>query len=68
MDGPESQRPKDWDCALLALDGAIQVLDLAEKDSDIPPAKAVFGSVGILLATIRVRLLLFGGDFLWVYT
>lgn len=64
----EPQRPKDWDCALVALDGAIQVLDLAEEDSNIPPAKAVFGSVGVLLVTIKVRLLLFSGDLLQVHT
>ena len=54
----------DLDRALLELDGAIQVLDLAEKGSNIPPAKVVFDLVGILLATIRVCLLLFSGDLL----
>jgi len=61
----EPQRPKDWDCALLALDGAIQVFDLAEKGSDIPPA--IEGHVGMLVATIRVFLLLFSDDLLQVY-
>jgi len=60
--------PMNWDRALLALDGAIQVLDLAERGSNILPAKAVFVPVVILLATIRVRLLFFGGDLLQVHT
>jgi len=66
--GAESKRPKDWDCALLALDEAIQALDLADKGSGNPPAKAVFSCVSGLLATIKVRFLLFSGDFLLVHT
>ena len=66
--GAKPQQPMDWDRALLELDGAIQVLDLAEKGSNIPPAKVVFDLVGILLATIRVCLLLFSGDLLQVHT
>jgi hypothetical protein len=50
----DSQRPKDPEADL---DTAIQALDLA-KTSSIPPAKVVFGSVVILLTTIRVCLLL----------
>ena len=60
---PAPQRPIDWDLALIALDGAIVVMDLAEKGSNIPPAKAIFGTVGIILATIKVRLLLFNDNF-----
>ena len=58
----------DWDRALIALDGVIIVMDLTEKDSTIPPAKAVFGTVGIILSTIRVCSLLFSDDFLQVHT
>ena len=34
---------------------AIEVLNLAKEVSSITPAKAVFGSVSVLLAMIRVR-------------
>ena len=43
------------------LDAAIDALNLA-KISNATPAKAVSGSVVALLATIRVRTLLFYGD------
>jgi hypothetical protein len=46
----DSQRPKEREADLNA---AIQALNLA-KTSSIPPAKAVFGSVAVLLTTIRV--------------
>jgi hypothetical protein len=51
----DSQQPKEQEADL---DAAIQALDLA-KTSSIPLTKAVFGSVAILLITIRVCLLLF---------
>jgi hypothetical protein len=56
------QRPKDRDGAISALNVAIDALKLAEKTSRITPIKAVFASVDTLLATIRVRLLLFCND------
>jgi len=49
------------------LNAAIEALDFA-KTSSIPPAKAVFGSVTILLTTIRVCFLLFRNDLLQVHT
>jgi hypothetical protein len=59
----DSQQPKEREADL---DAAIQSLDLA-KTSSIPLTKAVFGSVTILLTTIRVCLLLFRNDLLQVH-
>jgi hypothetical protein len=50
----ESQRAKEWDGDVPGLDGAIGAMDLAGRTSGIAPAKVAFGSVSILLATIRV--------------
>ena len=52
----DSQRPKELEADLNA---AIQTLDLAKTESTILPAKAVFGSITILLTIIRVCFLLF---------
>jgi hypothetical protein len=60
----DSQRPKEREADLNA---AIQALDLA-KTSSILPAKAVFGSVAVLLTTIRVCFLLFRNDLPQVHT
>ena len=54
----DSQRSKEREADL---DAAIEAMDLA-KTSSIPPAKAVFGSITILLTTIRVCFLLFRND------
>ena len=54
----ESQRPKGREGAISALDAAVKAMNLAEKTSDIVPAKAVFSSVRTLLTMIRVRFLL----------
>jgi len=54
----KSQRPKGRDGALSSLDGAIQAVDLAKEDSRTTQAKVAFGSVGALLAIIKVGLLL----------
>jgi hypothetical protein len=62
------QRPKDQDGAISALNVAINALHRAEKSSRITPIKTVFGSVDILLATIRVRLLLVCNNLLQVHT
>ena len=59
-----SQRPEEREADLNA---AIEALDLA-KTSSILPAKAVFGSVTILLTTIRVFFPLFPNDLLQVHT
>ena len=54
----ESRRPKGRDGAILALNAAIEALNLAKELSSITPAKAVFGSVSVILTTIKVSLLL----------
>lgn len=51
---PPSQRPKGRDGVLSTLNVAIDVLNLAKDFSGVLPAKAAFGSVGILLTMIRV--------------
>ena len=54
-----SQQPKGRDGVLSTLNVAIEATNLAKEVSSITPAKAVFGSVSILLTMIRVRSLLF---------
>ena len=54
----KSRRPKGRDGALSSLNVAIDGLNLAKELSSITPAKAVFGSVSVLLAMIRVSFLL----------
>jgi len=49
------QRPKGRDGALSSLNIAIEAMNLAKEVSSITPAKAVFGSVSILLTMVRVR-------------
>jgi len=63
-----SQRPGGQEGATSALNAAIQDTNLAEKVSSIAPAKAVFGSVTVLLTLIRVCFLLFCNDLLQVHT
>ena len=53
----DSLRPRDRDGALSLLNAAIEAMNLAKEISSLTPAKAVFGSVGILLTMIKVRLL-----------
>ena len=50
----KSQRPKERENAVSLLNAAIDAMDLAEKISSITPAKAVFATVGVLLAMIKV--------------
>ena len=50
------QRQKRRDDALSLLNVAIEAVNLAKEVSSVTPAKAVFGSVSILLTMIRVRL------------
>ena len=54
-----SQRPKERDGVLPALNAFIKVSDLAKEISSITPAKAVFGSCAVILTTIKVRFFLF---------
>jgi hypothetical protein len=54
----ESQRPKGREGTISALNAAIEALNFAKELSCITPAKAVFGSVSVTLAMIRVSSLL----------
>jgi hypothetical protein len=54
----KSQQPKRREGTTSALNRAAAAVNLAEKNSTIPPAKAVFRSIGVLLTLIRVCFLL----------
>jgi len=54
----KSRRPKEQGRILSSLNVAIEATNLAKEFSSITPAKAVFGSVCVLLTMIRVRFLL----------
>jgi hypothetical protein len=54
----ELRRPKGRESTISALNAAIEALNLAKEVSSITPAKAVFGSVSVILTTIRVSSLL----------
>ena len=58
----DSKRQKRRDDALSLLGVAIQAMDLAKEFSSPTPAKAVFGTVSVLLTMIRVRLSPFRND------
>ena len=64
----KTQQQKGRDGVLSSLNMAIDALNLAKELSSITPAKAVFGSVSILLTMIKVRLLLFCRGMLQVHT
>jgi len=53
-----SQRPNRRDIALSSLNVAVEALNLAKEVSSITPAKAVFGTVSVILKMIRVSFLL----------
>ena len=55
---PDAQRQERRDGALSLLNVAIEAMNLAKEVSSVTPAKAVFGSVSVLLTMIRVRLFL----------
>ena len=55
----KSQQPKGRDGVLSSLNMAIDALNLAKEASSATPAKAIIGSVAILLVMIRVCSLLF---------
>ena len=65
---PEPQRPDGREGIISTLDAAIVAVNLAEKNSNIPSAKAVFRSVSALLETNRVCLLLSCNDRSQVHT
>lgn len=52
-----SQQPDGRDCVSSALIVAVEGLNLAKEIASITPAKAVFGSVSVLLVMIRVSFL-----------
>jgi len=64
----ESRHPKGRDGTLSSLNVVVEALNLAKEASSITPAKAVFGSVSILLAMIRVRFLPPGAEMFQVDT
>ena len=64
---PQSQQPKRQENALSLLNAAIEVINLAKEVSSPTPAKAVFGSVSILLKMIRVHFLPFSDDLFQVH-
>ena len=49
---PKSQRCRDGAVSLLNM--AIEAVNLAKEVSNMTPANAVFGSVGVVLVMIRV--------------
>ena len=53
-----SQRPNEREGVISGLDVAIEILDLAKEISSITPAKAVFGTVSVILTMIKVSFLL----------
>ena len=53
MDG-KSQRPRRQDGVLSSLNAAIDAINIAKDVMDITPAKAVFGSISVVLTMIRV--------------
>ena len=63
----DSQPPEWHDTVFSSLDLAIEALNLAKEISSITPAKAVFGSVAILLTMIKVRLPLFSDNLLRIH-
>jgi len=50
----ESQQPKHRDVTLSSLNAAIDAMNLAKEAMSQTPAKAIFGSVSILLTMVRV--------------
>ena len=50
----KSPRPEEREGIISTLNGFIEVLSLAKEVASIAPAKAVFGSVSVILAMIRV--------------
>ena len=54
----DARQQKRRDIALSSLNGAIETLNLAKEISSITPAKAVFGSVSVILTMIKVGSLL----------
>ena len=62
----DSKRQKRREKVISLLDVAIEAMNLAKEVSSLTPAKAIFGSVSVLLAMIKVHIL-FCGDGLRVH-
>ena len=67
MDAKSSKQQKRRENALSLLDAAVEAVNLAKEISGATPAKAVFGSVSVLLTMIMVRFLLFSDGMLCVH-
>ena len=67
MDAKSSKQQKRRENALSLLDAAVEAMNLAKEISGATPAKAVFGSVSVLLTMIMVRFLLFSDGMLCVH-
>jgi len=50
----KSQQSNRRDVALSSLNAAVQAVNLAKELSSVTPAKAVFGTVSVILTMIRV--------------
>ena len=50
----KSRRSKRQDVTFSTLNAAIEAMNLAKEVSSITPAKAIFGSVGLILTMIKV--------------
>jgi len=50
----KSQRPKDREDAISALNAVIEAMNFAKGLSTLTPVKIVFGSVSVTLTTLRV--------------
>jgi hypothetical protein len=59
---PKAKQSKRRDDVLSSLNIVIEGLNLADKLSSITPAKAVFGTVSVILTMIRVRSLVLCED------
>ena len=64
----KSQQQKDQDGVISTLNVAIDGLNIAKEIASVTPAKAVFGSVAVLLTMIRVSRLLSCGKILKIHT
>ena len=58
----KSQQPKGRDKTVAALNVAIDALNIVKDVASIAPAKAIFGTVSVILTMIKVGLLLFFVD------
>ena len=62
----KSQQPKEREGTISALNAAIEALNLAKEISSVTPAKAVFGSVSVILVMLKVGFL--SVIFCWLIT